>query len=64
MTPKPDKWLTTGTISTGGHGPVSLGKLEAGGGHLRGPRDLVIPMLSYKEKFYLRLRFSDFGKKE
>ena len=28
----PDKWLTMSTVSAGGgHGPISLGKLEAGG---------------------------------
>jgi hypothetical protein len=41
----PDKWLTMRTISAGGgHGPILLGKLEAGGGgQLHRPRELLIP---------------------
>ena len=32
MAPDPDKWLTMRTVSAGGgHGPILLGKLEAGG---------------------------------
>jgi hypothetical protein len=43
--PDPDKWLTMRTVSAGGgHGPILLGKSEAGGrGQLRRPRDLLIP---------------------
>ena len=45
VAPDPDKWLTMRTVSAGGgHGPILLGKLEAGGlGQLRRPRDLLIP---------------------
>ena len=33
VVPVPDKWLTMRTVSAGGgHGPILLGKLEAGGG--------------------------------
>ena len=33
MAQDPDKWLTMRTVSAGsGHGPILLGKLEAGGG--------------------------------
>jgi len=46
------------TISAGGgNGPILLGKSEAGGGQLRRPRDLLIPMLIYKEMLYLSPRF-------
>ena len=46
VVPDPDKWLTMRTVSAGGgHGPILLGKSEAGGlGQLRQPRDLLIPM--------------------
>ena len=51
-----------GTVSAGsGHGPISLGRSEVGGGHLRGPRDLFIPTLSYREIFYLWPRFFTLG---
>jgi hypothetical protein len=33
VAPDPDKWLTMRTVSAGGgHGPILLGKSEAGGG--------------------------------
>jgi hypothetical protein len=33
VVPDPDKWLTMRTVSAvGGHGPILLGKSEAGGG--------------------------------
>jgi hypothetical protein len=37
VVPDPDKWLTVRTVSAGGgHGPILLGKSEAGGlGQLR-----------------------------
>ncbi len=50
MVPEPDNWLTTGTISAGNeHGLISLQAGSGGGGHLRGPRDVVIPTSSYRE---------------
>ncbi len=46
------------TVSAGGgHGPILLGKSEAGGGQLCRPRDLLIPTWIYREIFYLRPRF-------
>jgi hypothetical protein len=74
VAPDPDKWLTITmrTVSAGGgHGPILLGKSEAGGGgQLRRPRDLLIPTLIYRENFYIEeifyighVKISDFGKK-
>jgi hypothetical protein len=35
VAPDPDKWLTMRTVSAGGgHGPILLGKSEAGGGSI------------------------------
>jgi hypothetical protein len=35
VAPDPDKWLTVRTVSAGGgHGPMLLGKSEAGGGSI------------------------------
>ena len=55
---EPDKWLTRRTVSVGsGHGWFDFGKeVETGGGgggHLCRTRELIIPMLSYREIFYL-----------
>jgi hypothetical protein len=62
VAPEPDKWLTMRTDSAGGgHGPILLGKSEAGGDQLRQPRDLLIPTLIYREIFYLRPRFFTSG---
>jgi hypothetical protein len=58
VAPEPDKWLTMRTDSAGGgHGPVLLGKSEAGGDQLHQPRDLLISTLIYREIFYIRPRF-------
>ena len=52
VAPEPDKWLTMRTDSAGGgHGPILLGKSEAGGDQLRRPRDLLIPTLINREIF-------------
>ena len=62
VAPDPDKWLTMRTVSAGGgHGPILLGKSEAGGGQLRRPRDLLIPTSIYMEIFYIKQRFFTSG---
>jgi hypothetical protein len=62
VAPEPDKCLNMRTDSAGGsHGPILLGKLEAGGDRLRRPRDLLIPTFIYREIFYLRPRFFTSG---
>jgi hypothetical protein len=63
VAPDPDKWLTMRTVSAGGgHGPILLGKSEAGGkGQLRRPRDLLIPTLIHREIFYIEQRFFTSG---
>ncbi len=62
VAPEPDKWLTMRTNSAGGsHGPILLGKLEAGGDQLRRPRDLLIPTFINREIFFLRPRFFTSG---
>jgi hypothetical protein len=64
VVPEPDKWLTMRTVSAGGgHGPILLGKLKAGGGgKLRRPRDLLIPTLIYRKIFYIEQRFFYIGR--
>ncbi len=62
VAPEPDKWLTMRTDSAGGgHGPILLGKSEAGGDQLRRPRDLLIPTFINREIFYLKTRFFTSG---
>jgi hypothetical protein len=63
VAPDPDKWLTMRTVSAGGgHGPIFLGKSEAGGqGQLRRPRDLLIPTLIYRDISYIEQRFFTSG---
>ena len=38
MVPDPDNWLSTGTVSAGGGGPIFLGKSKAEGGHCVNPQ--------------------------
>jgi hypothetical protein len=53
------------TVSSGGgHGPILLkGKSEAAGagGHLRQPREILIPTMNYQGDFYLGARFFTSG---
>jgi hypothetical protein len=52
------------TVSAGGgHGPILLGKSEAGGGgQLRQPRDLLIPTLIYRKIFLHRAEIFYIGR--
>ena len=59
VAPDPDNWLTMRTISAGGgHGPIVLGKLEAGGEvNCVTQRSINSYFYLHREMFYLTPRF-------
>ena len=69
----PDKWLTMRTVSAGsGHGPILLGKSEAGGGSIASTQrpinsyvNLQGDFIPHAEIFYIGRvkKISNFGKK-
>ncbi len=72
MAQDPDKWLTMRTVSAGGgHGPILLGKSEAGGGSIASTQrpinsyvNLQGDFIPHAKIFFIgREKNSDFGKK-
>jgi hypothetical protein len=62
VAPEPDKWLTMRTVfAGGGHGPILLGKWEAGGGSIVLTQRPTNSYVNLQEDFLTQAEFFTLG---